>query len=422
MLSSYQSAPIAGAFSVATLLPIRVHLATNQHPFHIQYKLLFSPCIDILTKCPDEFQVKDTTALDIFAFGICALEMAVLEVQRNAENNVSPNSIVNATQSLENPLMKEFIQKCLARDPLQRPSAHDLLFHQVLFEVHSLKLLAAHTFINNQYLMQDNCVEEMTKRINGSAVMAEIQHRDRAGVQWRYSHVSTLELDKFLEDVKNGIHPLMNFSSHRPHHLFWAPHHPPETAESVKSPVPEAHEQETRKVIQMQCQLELHEDNMRWHLTLFLKLDDRLHRHLTCDLLPTPGELHYRPRRTPLPTPANSATDPSELHYRPRRTPLLTPANSTTDPRELHYRPPTNSSTDPWLIPLPTPGELHYRTWRTPLPTPVNSATDPGEPRYRPRRTPLPTPANSTTDPGELRYRPRRTPLPTPANSATDPQ
>ncbi|XP_078392032.1 nuclear receptor-binding protein 2 [Cetorhinus maximus] len=234
-----------------------------------------------------DVQVKDTTALDIFAFGICALEMAVLEVQRNAENNVSPNSIVNATQSLENPLMKEFIQKCLARDPLQRPSAHDLLFHQVLFEVHSLKLLAAHTFINNQYLMQDNCVEEMTKRINASAVMAEIQHQDRAGVQWRYSHVSTLELDKFLEDVKNGIHPLMNFSSHRPHHLFWAPHHPPESAECVKSPIPEAHEQETRKVIQMQCQLELHEDNTRWHLTLFLKLDDRLHRHLTCDLLPT---------------------------------------------------------------------------------------------------------------------------------------
>ncbi|XP_078085599.1 nuclear receptor-binding protein 2-like [Mustelus asterias] len=232
-------------------------------------------------------QAKDTTALDIFAFGICALEMAVLEMQRNPDNSVPPNSIPNASQSLENPLMKEFIQKCLARDPSQRPSAHDLLFHRVLFEVHSLKLLAAHSFINNQYLMQENCVEEMTKRINRSAVMAEIRHRDRAGVQWTCSHVSTLELDKFLEDVKNGIHPLMNFSSSHPLHLFWAHPQLPETTEYVKSPIAEAHGQETRKVIQMQCQLESHEDNTRWRLILSLKLDDRLHRHLTCDLLPT---------------------------------------------------------------------------------------------------------------------------------------
>ena len=32
----------------------------------------------------------------------------------------------------------------------KRPTAHDLLFHRVLFEVHSLKLLAGHCFINNQ--------------------------------------------------------------------------------------------------------------------------------------------------------------------------------------------------------------------------------------------------------------------------------
>lgn len=45
---------------------------------------------------------------------------------------------------------QEFILSCLARDPARRPSAHNLLFHQVLFEVHSLKLLAAHCFIQHQ--------------------------------------------------------------------------------------------------------------------------------------------------------------------------------------------------------------------------------------------------------------------------------
>ncbi|XP_038652425.1 nuclear receptor-binding protein 2-like [Scyliorhinus canicula] len=205
--------------------------------------------------------------MDIFAFGICALEMAVLEVQRNADNCVSSNSIANASRSLENPLMKEFIQKCLARDPSQRPSAHDLLFHRVLLEVHSLRLLAAHSFINNRCLVQDACLEEMSKRVTSSDVMAEIQHRDRVGVQWTYSQVSTLELDKFLEDVKNGIHPLMNTSSRRPLHLFWAQPHLSETSESVKSPIAESHDQERRKVIQMQCQLELHEDNIKWHVS-----------------------------------------------------------------------------------------------------------------------------------------------------------
>lgn len=47
-------------------------------------------------------------------------------------------------------LPQEFILSCLARDPARRPSAHNLLFHRVLFEVHSLKLLAAHCFIQHQ--------------------------------------------------------------------------------------------------------------------------------------------------------------------------------------------------------------------------------------------------------------------------------
>ena len=96
-----------------------------------------------------------------------------------------------------------------------RPTAHDLLFHRVLFEVHSLKLLAAHCFISNQCeslhsgmfsyfksfirlkgqrsppcllclsvdLLPENCVEEKTKSFDPNAVMAEIKHHDRTGVQ-----------------------------------------------------------------------------------------------------------------------------------------------------------------------------------------------------------------------------------------------
>lgn len=48
------------------------------------------------------------------------------------------------------PHTQEFILGCLLLNPDRRPTAHNLLFHRVLFEVHSLKLLAAHSFLNNQ--------------------------------------------------------------------------------------------------------------------------------------------------------------------------------------------------------------------------------------------------------------------------------
>ena len=52
------------------------------------------------------------------------------------------------TDSLEDEMQKDFIRKCLRKTPEERPTARELLFHPVLFEVHSLKLLAAHILVN----------------------------------------------------------------------------------------------------------------------------------------------------------------------------------------------------------------------------------------------------------------------------------
>ncbi|NXG39328.1 NRBP2 protein, partial [Dromaius novaehollandiae] len=190
----------------------------------------------------------DGTAVDIFSFGMCALEMAVLEIQTNGDTRVSEEAIVRARHSLDDPNMREFILWCLTLNPDKRPTAHNLLFHRVLFEVHSLKLLAAHCFINNQYLMPENVVEEKIKELDLNMVMAEIRREGRPGAQWRYSEVSFLELDKFLEDVRNGIYPLMNFAASRPHALPRVLSQPQEDPQKAKTPTPEPFDVETRKV------------------------------------------------------------------------------------------------------------------------------------------------------------------------------
>uniref|UniRef100_A0A8C9FL74 Uncharacterized protein n=1 Tax=Pavo cristatus TaxID=9049 RepID=A0A8C9FL74_PAVCR len=151
---------------------------------------------------------------------------------------------------------QEFILSCLTLNPDKRPTANSLLFHRVLFEVHSLKLLAAHCFINNQYLMPENVVEEKIKELDLNMVMAEIRREGRPGAQWRYSEVSFLELDKFLEDVRNGIYPLMNFAVSRPHALPRALSQPPEDPQKAKTPTPEPFDVETRKVRSGQVQSE----------------------------------------------------------------------------------------------------------------------------------------------------------------------
>uniref|UniRef100_A0A3B4AJC1 Protein kinase domain-containing protein n=1 Tax=Periophthalmus magnuspinnatus TaxID=409849 RepID=A0A3B4AJC1_9GOBI len=268
-----------GLIKIGSVFPdASVHGKGRQHRDEQRNQHFFAPEYGA---CADDY------AIDIFSFGICALEMAVLEIQANGDSAVSKEAIVNAGQSLEDPLMREFTQSCLRHDAKFRPTAHDLLFHRVLFEVHSLKLLAAHCLINNQYLLPENCVEEKTKSFDPNAVMAEIRHDDRPGVQLKYSHVSPLELDKFLEDVKNGIYPLMNFASSRPHPVPRALSLSQEQVETVKTPTPEPQETETRKVVQMHCNLESNEEGTKTHLSLFLKMDDKLHRQLSCDILPT---------------------------------------------------------------------------------------------------------------------------------------
>ncbi|NXC07521.1 NRBP2 protein, partial [Orthonyx spaldingii] len=76
---------------------------------------------------------------------------------------------------------------------------------------------------------------------------------------------------------RNGIYPLMNFAVSRPHALPRALSQPQEDPQKAKTPTPEPFDVETRKVVQMQCNMELNEDKSQWHLLLRLSRVQELH-------------------------------------------------------------------------------------------------------------------------------------------------
>uniref|UniRef100_A0A182NTM5 Protein kinase domain-containing protein n=1 Tax=Anopheles dirus TaxID=7168 RepID=A0A182NTM5_9DIPT len=232
---------------------------------------------------PEYGSAASTTAIDVYSFGICALEMAALEIQGNGDSGtlVTDEHIKRTVESLEDAQQKDFINKCLSHDPAKRPSARELLFHPLLFEVHALKLLAAHCLVNTS----SNYDEMLQKLYKPDVVYAEVR---RANDVFNYhlgDVIATEKLEKFVEDVKYGIYPLTAFSAQKP-----PASRPraisPETAESVKSATPEPLDIETRRVVNMICSVKPREENCELFMTILLRMDDKMNRQLTCPISP----------------------------------------------------------------------------------------------------------------------------------------
>ncbi|XP_064443826.1 nuclear receptor-binding protein 2 isoform X4 [Mirounga angustirostris] len=205
---------------------------------------------------PEYGEVADGTAVDIFSFGMCALEMAVLEIQANGDTRVTEEAITRARHSLSDPNMRNQVPAWLLTVYLSlRP------FLQEDSRVHPL---LPGPGPQPSALCPQPPLPPRTLR----SALAEAPGSSLLHPAPMYSEVSCLELDKFLEDVRNGIYPLMNFAAARPLGLPRVLAPPPEEAQKAKTPTPEPFDSETRKVIQMQCNLERSEDKARWHPTV----------------------------------------------------------------------------------------------------------------------------------------------------------
>jgi nuclear receptor-binding protein len=228
-----------------------------------------------------------TTAVDIYAFGICALEMAALEIPANGDavHTVGEDLIQKVLESVEDHLQKDFITRCLEKDPSRRPTARELLFHPVLFEVHSLKLLAAHAYIKSNKGVTDD-ISSLTY-FDNSKIIAEIATRcQKANLKNQTVGGSEiLELQKFLIDVRNGVYPLTAFTSVPPlaSQGSRARAATPEQEVSVKTETPEPVEAEGRLVIRHSCQIHSVDNTPSLQMTLLLRMDDQMNRQLTCE-------------------------------------------------------------------------------------------------------------------------------------------
>lgn len=115
-------------------------------------------------------------------------------------------------------------------------------------------------------------------------IMAQLKMSGNNERQFRLSDVPGADkLEKFVEDVKYGVYPLVTYSGKKPPH-FRSRAASPERADSVKSATPEPVDTESRRIVNMMCSVKKKEDSNDILMTILLRMDDKMNRQLTCQV------------------------------------------------------------------------------------------------------------------------------------------
>ncbi|XP_032792785.1 nuclear receptor-binding protein isoform X2 [Daphnia magna] len=229
-----------------------------------------------------------TPAVDIYSFGMCALEMATLEIQgANGETSlVTEDQVQRTIEGLEVPIQSDFIRACLKTEPELRPTARGLLFHRALFEVSPLKLLAAHTVVRCSANISETICDKVVQRHFGPGIIvAEVNFTISPPVQFTMADIPVAEkLEKFVEDVKYGIYPLTVFAPVPAEACGQRPVSP-DTSVSTAAETPEPVDVEARRVSNMICDVKPKDDGAGYQMTLLLRMDDKMNRQLSSTIM-----------------------------------------------------------------------------------------------------------------------------------------
>lgn len=134
-------------------------------------------------------------------------------------------------------------------------------------------------------MFSETAFDGLMQRYNHpDVIMAQLKMSGNNERQFRLSDVPGADkLEKFVEDVKYGVYPLVTYSGKKPPH-FRSRAASPERADSVKSATPEPVDTESRRIVNMMCSVKKKEDSNDILMTILLRMDDKMNRQLTCQV------------------------------------------------------------------------------------------------------------------------------------------
>ena len=160
----------------------------------------------------------NSTAMDIFAFGVCALEAIVLEIHNGNRNKNEgfqppPLCLLKALWTVGNIQQKDFIRRCLFVSPSARPSARHLLHHPSLVVVQSLKFIAASVVTKNEeHFPKSRTIGVIRRNIEENRPLADVTIPGGGKKVFQLSDVPKVQgLESFVEDARFGIQLLDAF-------------------------------------------------------------------------------------------------------------------------------------------------------------------------------------------------------------------
>lgn len=209
---------------------------------------------DFINRMNTNFE--SSTKIDISLFGKLAMDLLFLNSKLCIEKDFEKH-----LAEIKNEHQRDFFKTCVLQP--ETVSMRDLLFHPILFEVPSLKILAAHVVINHF----DNYDKIFDDDHNLSKVIATI-----CSEPVRRRHLRTDNLDQLLDEVKNGVHPLIVISGNIPKPSDQYPFRP-------ENKLPERYPREPRRIIDHSLEVNALTNGL-YEIILILKFDNNSFRKL----------------------------------------------------------------------------------------------------------------------------------------------